>query len=583
MRGGHTRAGEGKSGPTAWVLLAGGLAGACKAGDGAKWSSVRDSGDAPTEEPPEETGGIPEGDGWPFPTSELIEVELELDAADWEELRLQGRSLFEILGGDCLEEPFGNPYVWFEANLRVNGSDEGRVGLRKKGFIGSLSTEKPGLKIDMDRVEAGRRLRGLEKLTLNNTPQDGTMLRTCLGYEAFREMGVGASHCSFAHVVVNGQDLGIYANVEGVDEAMMERLTGTREVALFEGTLSDLRTGWEGTFEADSDEADPGLLEPMVEAVESGEYERIAEVVDLESFYRFWAAEALSGHWDGYNWNRNNFYLYIDPSDGKARFVPWGLDAVWSTREPGRGISGGDLNWIPLNSNLSLALIKDSRGEAAYRAELARQLDNWDAAASKERLGEWTRLLESRWEVPGGELRQLEGILEAQEEMLRSGLAEPAGEWPDEPADALCVGEIGEIELSFSGEYGSLTSGDWGSAGECALRMVYEGDETVLSGGSALIGDDGDGVQEIGCFWDLGGGVQLLPYFTIQAHDFHIGSLRTDQTRTYGGLFYASPDTGGRFVSAAWMEGDLWLDAARIEEGAPVSGGFQGLLWSPAW
>lgn len=45
------------------------------------------------------------------------------------------------------------------------------------------------------------------------------------------------------------------------------------------------------------------------------------------------AAEVLVAHWDGYAGNLNNTYLYADPSDGRFRFVPWGV-------VPGQPVSG---------------------------------------------------------------------------------------------------------------------------------------------------------------------------------------------------------------------------------------------------
>ena len=216
------------------------------------------AGPTPAEPEVEDSGGgavepEPAGEPWPFSPDELIEVEIVLDPDDWETLRLQSRSIFEVLGGDCLDGPFESPYTEFPGTVWVNGEEHSGVGVRKKGFIGSLDVEKPGLRLDFDEYKDGGRLRGREDLTLNNTPQDVTMLRTCLAYQYFAAAGVPASGCAFAHVVVNGEDLGLYANVEPVDETLVARVTGSADAPLFEGTLSDLRPGWTQTFELDSD------------------------------------------------------------------------------------------------------------------------------------------------------------------------------------------------------------------------------------------------------------------------------------------------------------------------------------------
>ncbi|MDP6930521.1 MAG: CotH kinase family protein [Planctomycetota bacterium] len=55
----------------------------------------------------------------------------------------------------------------------------------------------------------------------------------------------------------------------------------------------------------------------------------IADLVDLDSFYAFWAAEGLMGFWDGYASNANNFFVYLNPTTDKFHFLPWGLDVAF--------------------------------------------------------------------------------------------------------------------------------------------------------------------------------------------------------------------------------------------------------------
>jgi len=60
------------------------------------------------------------------------------------------------------------------------------------------------------------------------------------------------------------------------------------------------------------------------------DYEKaIGELVDLDSFYEFWALEGLVGFWDGYAANRNNYFMYLNPVSGKFHFLPWGADCMF--------------------------------------------------------------------------------------------------------------------------------------------------------------------------------------------------------------------------------------------------------------
>lgn len=46
---------------------------------------------------------------------------------------------------------------------------------------------------------------------------------------------------------------------------------------------------------------------------------------------RMWGAEAYIGHWDGYGFFGNNFYLHAD-SSGRFTVLPWGTDQAFSLR-----------------------------------------------------------------------------------------------------------------------------------------------------------------------------------------------------------------------------------------------------------
>lgn len=54
------------------------------------------------------------------------------------------------------------------------------------------------------------------------------------------------------------------------------------------------------------------------------DYEKsIAELVDLDSFYTFWAVEGLIGFWDSYSGNNNNFFVYINPETDRLLAGRW--------------------------------------------------------------------------------------------------------------------------------------------------------------------------------------------------------------------------------------------------------------------
>src|SRR5687767_1135135 len=87
---------------------------------------------------------------WFYDPDRVVEIVVELDPADAEALAAQTNDLFQLLEGeDCLAEPWKGPFTWFEATVTVEGERFERAGVRKKGLIGSMSSDKPSVKIDL--------------------------------------------------------------------------------------------------------------------------------------------------------------------------------------------------------------------------------------------------------------------------------------------------------------------------------------------------------------------------------------------------------------------------------------------------
>src|SRR5262245_21272817 len=93
-----------------------------------------------------------------FEPDRVLEIAIDMAPADWDALRNQTRTEEDLFARpDCLGSPFPNPFTWFPATVTVDGEVLEQVAVRKKGFIGSLSTDKPALKISMEEYETGRR------------------------------------------------------------------------------------------------------------------------------------------------------------------------------------------------------------------------------------------------------------------------------------------------------------------------------------------------------------------------------------------------------------------------------------------
>ena len=155
-------------------------------------------------------------EGW-FDPDHLLDVEIEIEEDDWDDLRTQTQTIFTLLKGDCMAEPFPSPFTYFEADVTVDGERLETIGVRKKGLIGSLSQDKPSLKIKSDKfVEDQFFANGTERITINNQRQDPSLIHACMAYQVFADAGLPAPRCNFASAKLNGEPLGVFAHVEAM-------------------------------------------------------------------------------------------------------------------------------------------------------------------------------------------------------------------------------------------------------------------------------------------------------------------------------------------------------------------------------
>jgi hypothetical protein len=343
------------------------------------------------------SGGAPSGGSDPvggggaatvdiYDPARIIEVEIEMPAADAMALANQTRNLLDLLAGDdCMDQSFASPYTFFAATVTVDGTTRENVGVRKKGFVGSLSVEKPSLKIDFAEFVPDQTLGGVERLTLNNSNQDPSLLKTCLTYYMFAAAGLPAPRCNFAHVRFNGQDLGIHANVEPINADFVKAHFDDPGGNLYEGTLSDFRDGFDATFEKetntdDDSQADIAALSAALTSPDASLLSSLQPLVDLDEYTTHLAMEVMTNHWDGYSNNNKNFYVYNDPSAG-FRFIVSSPDGALQTNNP---FEAGPFAPVSIFASAVLPrrLYLLPEGQALYHAKLQDVMATvWDEAA----------------------------------------------------------------------------------------------------------------------------------------------------------------------------------------------------------
>ena len=269
-----------------------------------------------------------------FPTDRIIDVQITVSQRDWDTIRYQSRDFVSALNEKRQFGPLDHPYTYVEASVSIDGVVFPKVGLRKKGFIGSQSHTRPSLKIRLNHTDKESGIEGLTNLTLNNNKQDTSQVSQFMGYALFNAIGSPAPRCAYAKVTVNGKSLGIYSHVETMRKPFLKRAFGNDNGPHYEGTVVDFNEEWENSFEHKRGDDTLGREKIIalinVLADDKVTEEAIGELVDLESFYPFWATESLLGFWDGYSGNNNNYFIYLNPETDKFQFSPWGADSLFT-------------------------------------------------------------------------------------------------------------------------------------------------------------------------------------------------------------------------------------------------------------
>lgn len=272
-----------------------------------------------------------------FAPTRVVKVEIRVASEDWNTLRKQRRDFVESF---IPEHPPKSPFDYVQANVTIDGQRIEGVGLRKKGFLGSLNEQRPSLKIKFSEFNPAFKdnppIDGIDRLTLNNNNQDAAGASHFLGYQFFRQSGTHACRCNAAHVTMNGKDLGIYSNVESIRKPLLKRTYGDASGGLFEGTVTDFYPHLVDRFDRKNSAAKKEPILKLTEILNADELDvaRLETVLDLDAFIRFWATESLIGFWDGYTNDQNNFFMYQNPANSKLYFLPWGVDCAFSENMP---------------------------------------------------------------------------------------------------------------------------------------------------------------------------------------------------------------------------------------------------------
>lgn len=228
------------------------------------------------------------------------------------------------------------------------------VGVRFRGNT-SLNAQKKSFKINLDKF-VDQNFYGLAELNLIGNQNDPSILRAKLCWDFFREAGLPACRTSHVRVYVNGTYMGVYLNVEQIDNRFAD-------VRFDDGTGNLWKCLWGSdlTYQGTNPALYTDDAYDLVENEFLNNYSELARFIDVlnntplsllpcelekifnvHDYLKIMAADILLGNWDNYIFNKNNFYLYHNEKTGKLEYIPYDLDNTL-------GIDWVNVDWTQRN------------------------------------------------------------------------------------------------------------------------------------------------------------------------------------------------------------------------------------------
>jgi hypothetical protein len=242
------------------------------------------------------------------------------------------------------------------------------TGLRLRGNT-SLFAQKKSFKLSFNAFEAGREYQGVRKINLRGQHNDPTMVREKLFYEVWKTAGFPERRLAFVKLYINNEYRGLYTNAEELDKQWLDRVFDDNDGNLYkcnwpadlvylgpdqatykailnnpEERAYDLKTN----EEADDYSRLVELITTLHQPVNVDFPQQIRQILNVESVLKAFALDVATGNWDDYFYNKNNYYLYDDPSTGRFEFITFDTDNTFGVDWVGKDWAKRNcLNWLP--------------------------------------------------------------------------------------------------------------------------------------------------------------------------------------------------------------------------------------------
>ena len=280
-----------------------------------------------------------------FLQNEVAEIHISVSTND-----------LNVLLGDSLYSDYHFPATFYYYSSAHNDTIQ-NVGFRVRGNT-SRGANKKSFKVSFNEYTQGKKFKGIEKMNLVGQHNDPSLLRYWMSLTTLNTNNLICSRSSFVKFYINGQYKGIYLNVEHTDdEFLQKRFIGDDGGNLYKCTWgADLKyrgasqSLYYSSYELKTNKVANDYSELIqfiqtLNSISNADFPCfIEDNFEVELFLKTLAVEMIIGHWDGYAYNKNNYYLYQQPSNGKFVFIEYDMDNTF-------GIDWSGIDWTIRNLN----------------------------------------------------------------------------------------------------------------------------------------------------------------------------------------------------------------------------------------
>lgn len=259
--------------------------------------------------------------------------------------------------------------VFRSINLRFRHGDIDltvtNVGIQCRGYT-SLTKKPRSFNIAFNAFVPGQRLLDLERLNLNSDANDPSMARPKLLNDLANALDLPTSHANHAAVVVSNTSNGsvffdaVRNNTQPVDDVFLEQRFGTARGNLYKcnhrqwqatleyrGATGSAYIGDGTTYElkyaggGDTSYSDFAALVALINQTSDANFPNaIMQAFEVDEFLRRMAFDVLTGNWDNYWGNANNYHLFLHPETRRWIYIPYDFDNAL-----GVSWDSGAVNW----------------------------------------------------------------------------------------------------------------------------------------------------------------------------------------------------------------------------------------------